>query len=319
MKPKIAVLELFHSLGIEYCREFAEVDILTSLTRVEILNVIANYDAIIIKSVTEIDSEFLEHAKRLKVIGRAGAGTDNIHFSALEKYDVRLITVPTGNTISAAEFTIYFMLRLCKRIAEAEEFISRSDFRRHLLEGRELGEMTVGLVGLGNVGMAVSERLSKFGSRIIGYSKEVKSREQFLGMGGVLVDSLEVLLAQVDIVSLHVPLNLETKHLLNAETLSHARNGILLVNTARGGLINDDALLDALNSGKVKAAAVDVLCPEPVYDALPGDVIYEHPLLEHPNVFVTPHMAASTEDAQKRIADKLVKELRVELLAEVMV
>ncbi|OGT54006.1 MAG: hypothetical protein A3F17_07405 [Gammaproteobacteria bacterium RIFCSPHIGHO2_12_FULL_41_15] len=310
---RVAVLENIHTIGIDLCRQFSVVDVLTQLSRQKLLNIIKHYDAIIIKSVTCVDHELLRHAPKLKAVGRAGVGVDNIDLSALEQQGITLITTPGENAVSAAEFTVCLILHLCKRMSEVVINMSQRDFRRHLLEGRELSTMIVGLVGLGNVGMAVATRLSTFGCQIMGYSKIVKSPQEFLRIGK-LVNSLEELIAAVDILSFHVPLTAETKHMLNANTLAHTTRPILVVNTARGAVIDDQALLDAINAGRVKAAALDVLTPELPYDEKSRASSYTHPLLQHDKIFVTPHLASSTEEAQVRIATQIAQQLRAVLL-----
>ena len=314
MKPRIVILEAIHADGVAALRRFAEVEIRLGLSRAALLDTIGEFDTMVIKSVTRVDAELLAVAPRLRVIGRAGTGLDNIDDTGAEARGIEIVTVPTGNTVSAAEFTIAWILGLCRRLPETGRAIADGDYRRELLRGRELATLGVGLVGLGNVGMAVARRLQPFGCRIMGYDPAPPDPEGFKTLGGILTDSLDVLLPQIDILSLHVRLISETRHLIDSAALARVKPGLLLVNTARGAVIDDAALLDALNDGRVAAAALDVLDPEPPFDAEPGSVAFDHPLLRHPSVTVTPHMAAETEQAQQRITATLVRKLEALLV-----
>lgn len=313
MMPKILVLERIHVAGLELMSRFAEVDVCLDLDRTGVLGRVPDADAIVVKSATKVDGALIDRATRLKVVGRAGTGTENIDLAYAAARGITVLTVPTGSTVSAAEFTIAQMLNLCRRLPAARAAVAANDFRRHLLEGRELGALTVGLVGVGNVGIAVAERLSAFGCALIGYDPYTVHGERFAALGGRFVESLCDLLRAADIVSFHVTQTCETTRMLDRKALEHVKPGAIVVNTARGAVIDDQDLIEALDNGRVAAAAVDVLEPEPPFESPPAETSYDHPLLHHERVFVTPHMAASTEDAQRRIAVELAERLKAHL------
>jgi D-3-phosphoglycerate dehydrogenase / 2-oxoglutarate reductase len=309
MKPKILILEAIHERGVAALQAFAEVDIRLGLERAAQLAIIGDYDAIIVRSVIAVDEEFIARSTNLKAVGRAGTGTENINLPAAGKRGIKVFTVPAGNSISAAEFTIALMFCLTRNLSRAFSMTANNDFRRALLEGREFTNLKIGLVGLGNVGMAVAKRLHPFGCQIFGVDPEPMDGETFAATGGQLVKSFEELIGTVDVLSFHVRVTDETSLMLNQQTLARIKPGLLLVNTSRAHVIDDASLIDALNDGRVAAAALDVLHPEPPFDALPGQHTFKHQLMSHPNVITTPHMAASTEDAQYNIAIDLSTKL----------
>ena len=313
MKPRIAVLESIHRDGIAQLDSFAVVDQHLGVSRAELLEIVGGYDAVIVKSVTRMDRELITRATALKVIGRAGTGTENIDIDFAAARGVRLLTVPTGNSVSAAEFTVAQILCLCRNLYVARSAVENGDFRRQPLEGRELAQLTVAIVGLGNVGTEVARRLRSFGCRMIGYDPAPRYPEALKTLGVQLKDSFEDVLSNADVLTFHVSLDKTTSGMLCRDALKHAKPGILVVNTSRGAVIDDQALLEALGNGQVAAAAVDVIWPEPPFDRPPGKEAFDHPLLAHPRVYVTPHMAASTEDAQRRIAIDLATQIELAL------
>lgn len=313
---RIFILESIHVTGVERLRQFAQVEHLLNRPRAEILARLPEADAVICKSVTKVDREFLASAHRLKVVGRAGTGTDNFDKDALAERGIPLITVPTGNSVSAAEFAVMCILLLAKNAVPAVDAVRCGDFRRDLLEGRELSCMTVGLFGFGNVGRLVASRLLSFGCVVMTYDARPENMAIAKGMGIVACGSPADLLAQCDVVSLHATLNPSSLGIINRQTLSQARQGMLLVNTARGELMVDADVLEALDSGQVARLAIDTLTPEPPYNAEPGKHDFTHPYLAHPKVIVFPHMAASTSDAQERIAVSLAEQVRETLFAQ---
>jgi D-3-phosphoglycerate dehydrogenase / 2-oxoglutarate reductase len=313
MKPSVAVLEDIHSDGIERIAQFADLQVLTGLDRQGQLKAVGAFDAIVVRSVIQVDLEMLEAAARLKVVGRAGTGVENIDVELAISRGVRVLTVPTGNTISAAEFTVALMLNESRRLPEAKTAVERGDFRRHLLQGRELASQRVGLVGLGNVGMAVAERLAAFGCKLFGLDPEPRDVDRFTQLGGIVCPSFTNMLSQVDILSFHVPLTPESRSLFNIGSLGFVQPGLMVINTSRGGVIDDDALLKGLDENIISCAALDVIDPEPPFDLAPGEHTFAHSLLSHQRVTITPHMAASTEEAQQRIATDLADKLEQSL------
>jgi D-3-phosphoglycerate dehydrogenase / 2-oxoglutarate reductase len=309
MSCKTVIFEAIHDDGIKLLKQSGKVDLKLGLSRDEQLEIIANYDAVIVRSVTDVDAEFIHAAASLKAIGRAGTGTENIDMEAAKDRNITVLTVPTGNSVSAAEFTIALMFCLNRHLPRALDMVSEGDYRRHLVEGREFTNLNVGLVGLGNVGKNVATRLRPFGCKLFGIDPHPLDEEGFLSIGGTMLNSLAEMISKVDILSFHVRVTDDTSGMLDAECLAQAKRGLMLVNTSRAHVIDDIALLEALNKGIVSSAALDVLSPEPPFDADPCGQSYSHPLLDHPNVVVTPHMAASTADAQLNIALDLASQL----------
>ena len=315
MKPIITIFEAIHTSGIEYLAEFADIRLAYGVDRINCLKLTSESDAIVVKSVVQVDKELLGNSPRLRVIGRAGTGVDNIDVIEAKKMNIQVLTVPTGNSVSAAEFTLLQILSLCRRLPEVTNSTNENDFRRHLLEGRELQDMTVGLVGLGNVGMLVSERLKAFGCKILGWDPRSKDKGDFISHGGVYVESFEQLLSEVDILSFHARLTPDNYHMMGRKQFQKVKDGLLLINCARADLVDQNALLESVNNGKVAMASLDVLEPEPPFDLHPKEHNYQHQLLKHPRVIVTPHIGASTIEAQKRISLNLGEQLKKALLS----
>ena len=315
MKPIITIFEAIHTSGIEYLAEFADIRLAYGVDRINCLKLTSESDAIVVKSVVQVDKELLGNSPRLRVIGRAGTGVDNIDVAEAKKMNIQVLTVPTGNSVSAAEFTLLQILSLCRRLPEVTNSTNENDFRRHLLEGRELQDMTVGLVGLGNVGMLVSERLKAFGCKILGWDPRSKDKSDFISHGGVYVESFEQLLSEVDILSFHARLTSDNYHMMGRKQFQKVKDGLLLINCARADLVDQNALLESVNNGKVAMASLDVLEPEPPFDLHPKEHNYQHQLLKHPRVIVTPHIGASTIEAQKRISLNLGEQLKKALLS----
>jgi D-3-phosphoglycerate dehydrogenase len=315
MKPIITIFEAIHTSGIEYLAEFADIRLAYGVDRINCLKLTSESDAIVVKSVVQVDKELLGNSPRLRVIGRAGTGVDNIDVIEAKKMNIQVLTVPTGNSVSAAEFTLLQILSLCRRLPEVTNSTNENDFRRHLLEGRELQDMTVGLVGLGNVGMLVSERLKAFGCKILGWDPRSKDKSDFISHGGVYVESFEQLLSEVDILSFHARLTPDNYHMMGRKQFQKVKDGLLLINCARADLVDQNALLESVNNGKVAMASLDVLEPEPPFDLHPKEHNYQHQLLKHPRIIVTPHIGASTIEAQKRISLNLGEQLKKALLS----
>ena len=315
MKPIITIFEAIHTSGIEYLAEFADIRLAYGVDRINCLKLTSESDAIVVKSVVQVDKELLGNSPRLRVIGRAGTGVDNIDVAEAKKMNIQVLTVPTGNSVSAAEFTLLQILSLCRRLPEVTNSTNENDFRRHLLEGRELQDMTVGLVGLGNVGMLVSARLKAFGCKILGWDPRSKDKGDFISHGGVYVESFEQLLSEVDILSFHARLTSDNYHMMGRKQFQKVKDGLLLINCARADLVDQNALLESVNNGKVAMASLDVLEPEPPFDLHPKEHNYQHQLLKHPRIIVTPHIGASTIEAQKRISLNLGEQLKKALLS----
>ena len=277
--------------GIERLRSHAEVDVRLKLGRPELMEAIPDYDALIVRSETRVEEPVIRAGKQLKVIGRAGAGVDNIDVDAATRAGVLVVNAPSGNTIAAAEHTMAMMLALARHIPQADGAVKAGTWERSRFLGSELREKVLGVVGLGSIGREVAHRAQAFGMRVIA-TDPVASEERASRLN-VKLTSLEQLLAEADIITLHLPLTPETHHLINGRALARTKRGVRILNVARGGIIDESALRQSLQEGQVAGAALDVFEQEP-----PG----ENPLLTMPQVVATPHLGASTEEAQISVA-----------------
>ncbi len=302
MKSVITIFDSIHQSGIDKISEFSDVNIAYGVDRKKCLELSSTSNVIIVKSGVEVDKELLNNSPCLSIIARAGTGVDNIDIVEAKRLGIKVLTVPTGNSISAAEFTLLQILTLCRRIPEVTDFTNKNDFRRQLLEGRELNNMSVGLVGLGNVGMLVFERLKAFGCLVVGHDPYSNNIAQFVSSGGVHCKTFDELLSMVDIISFHARLTKDNIHMMGEEQFNKVKPGLLIINTARANLIDQKALLKSIENDIVSAVSLDVLEPEPPFELEPERHNYQHPMLENEKIYVTPHIGASTVDAQQRIS-----------------
>ena len=312
-QPLITIFEHIHQSGIDELCKFADVKFAYGASRKQHIELSRVSDVIIVKSAVQVDKELINQSPSLRIVARAGTGIDNIDMIEADRLNIKVLTVPTGNSISAAEFTILQMLTLCRRMPEVAKLMKNNDFRRHLVEGRELQNMTVGLVGLGNVGILISDRLKAFGCKVVGWDPDSKYKERFKSNGGILLESFEQLLSEIDILSFHARLTPENYHMMGQEQFQKVKDGLILINCARAELIDQDALIYFLNKNVISQASLDVLEPEPPFNLTPKEHNYQNKLLNHPNVLVTPHIGASTKEAQINIALTLCKEIKKEL------
>lgn len=302
---KIIVTDPLDEEGIEELRKDFQVDIMLKLSQEELIERIGDYDAIIVRSGTKITKEVIEAGKNLKVIGRAGVGVDNVDLQAATERGILVINTPDANTITTAEHTIAMMLSAARNIPQASEALKRGEWDRKKYTGVELYEKTLGIIGLGRIGSEVAKRAMAFGMKVIAYDpyvSEERAREL-----GVELTSLEDLLRRSDFITIHVPRTKETEKLIDEGALKKVKKGVIIVNCARGGIIDEDALYRAIKRGDVRAAALDVFEKEP-----PGKI----PLLTLENVVATPHLGASTREAQKRAALEIAREVRAALKGE---
>jgi len=277
-------------------------EVRTDLSREALLAAIGDYDALVVRSATQVDRELLTAGKKLRVVGRAGVGLDNVDVKAATELGVLVVNAPSGNVVSAAEHAIALLLALLRKIPEAQISLKAGEWKRTKFVGTELQGKTVGLVGLGQVGARVAARLRPWHVTLLAFDPYVTpERAAELGVSPV---SLDELLSKSDIVSLHAPGGPETKHLIGAKQLATMKEGAILVNCARGALVDEAALVAALDSGHLKGAALDVFSVEPPKD---------FSLMKHPKVLCTPHLGASTVEAQDRVAVETV-----EMLAEAL-
>lgn len=296
-KVKVLITEGMEEEGLRIFEEqgegLFEVDVYNKISQEELLKIIEKYDCIVVRSGTKVTAEVIEKGKNLKVIARAGVGLDNIDLQSATNRGIVVINAPTGNTISTAEHTMALMLALARKIPWAHNSVQEGKWERKKFQGVELFNKTLGIIGLGKIGMEVAKRALGFGMKVIAYDPFV-SEEKARMIGVQLVDKLDDLYKQADIITVHVPLNEKTKNLITKREISKMKDGVMLINCARGGIINEEDLAEALKSGKVAGAAVDVYSQEPP----PPD----HPLLHLPNCITVPHLGASTEEAQKNVA-----------------
>lgn len=255
-------------------------------------------EALIVRSRTRVDAALLAGAPRLKVIGRAGAGVDSIDLPAARAAGVIVVNAPEAVTAAAAEHALALMLALARQIPRADAALRRGEWIKAELMGRELGGRTLGLVGFGRIGRAVAARAGALGMRVLAHSRSLD--EATARAHGAQRAPLEHLLGEADIVSLHVPLDEGTRGLIDRRALARMKPGALLISTARGGVVDEAALLEALEQGRLDGAALDVFAHEP-----PG----RSPLLEQPAVIATPHLAAQTAEAQRRAAIDIATEI----------
>lgn len=306
---KIIVTETIADKGIEkLIQEGAEVDVLTKLTREELLECIGNYDAIIVRSVTKVNEEFYQHATRLKVVGRAGNGVDNIDMEGATKRGIIVVNTPDSNTVSAAELSVGLLIASCRNIVQANNRLKEKIWDRTGLKGVELKDKTVGIVGLGRIGSLVATRLKSFGMHIIAYDPYI-TEAHFKKLGVEKRDKLKDIMQESDFLTVHTPKTEETFGMIGREEFKQAKPGLRVVNCARGGIIDEEALLEALKENIVASAGIDVLVDEPNPVS---------PLLEQENVIVTPHVGADTFEAQDNVgltvAQEVISALRGEMV-----
>jgi len=299
---KVLVIDAIAPEGIAYLRErgFQVDEVSSTLPREALLARLGEYEAIVTRSSTTVTPELLAHARRLRILGRAGVGVDNIDIDACSRQGVVVVNAPYGNVVSAAEHTVGMLLALVRKIPSANDALKRLDWDRGIY-GAELFRKTAGVIGLGKVGSRVAARLRAFEMDVLVYDPFIpESRARDLG---VRLTDLQTVLTQSDVVTVHVPLSEETENLLAARELALLKPGARLVNCARGGIVNEGDLLAALESGRLAGAAVDVWTEEPPV----SDLVKR--LIAHPRVVVTPHLGANTLEAQVNVAVDVARQL----------
>jgi D-3-phosphoglycerate dehydrogenase len=304
---KILLTDGLEQGGRDILGAAAEVHDRNGISADELLQAIGEFDALIVRGRTKVTPAVFAAAKKLKVVGRAGVGVDNIDLAAARQSGVTVVNSPLATTTAVAELTMAMMLSLIREIARADATMKGGKWIKKELEGTELYGKTLGVIGFGRIGAGVASRSAAFGMQIMAYDP-VLTAEEIKARGGVKV-SLNELVARADIVTLHIPLTAETKNILNAETFAKMKKGTLVVCAARGGVIDENALLEALNSGQVAGAALDVFTTEP-----PGLT----PLVAHPKVICTPHIGAQTIESQARAAVDISSEVLAALRGEAL-
>lgn len=297
---KLLVSDSLSERGLEILRgvKDLQVDVLDGVTPARLKEVIKDYDALIVRSGTKVTREVIEQAKKLRVIGRAGVGLDNVDVEAASECGIIVMNAPEGNTIATAEHTLSLILALARNIPPANEALRQNRWDRKELMGVELYGKILGIVGLGRIGSEVAKRAQSFGMQIIAYDPFL-SAEKASKMEVELV-SFEELLKRSDFITVHTPLTKETKHMISTREFELMKKGVRILNCARGGIIDEKALEQAVQSGKVAGAALDVFEKEPPKD---------HPLLKLDQVIATPHLGASTTEAQENVAVDIAKQV----------
>jgi D-3-phosphoglycerate dehydrogenase / 2-oxoglutarate reductase len=287
---RVLVKEKIADSGVALLRERFDVDLGLDWDDAQLAERIGVYDAILIRSATKLTADLIARGENLKVIGRAGVGVDNVDVEAATKRGIIVANAPQSNVITAAEHTVALLLALARNVPQAHAALVGGRWERSKWGGVELYEKTLGLLGFGRIGQLVAARAQGFGMHVVAFDPYV-SAARFRELGVEKAESSDDLYARADFISIHLPKTPETRGWLDAAALAKCRDGVRIINCARGELVDDDALKAALDSGKVAGAALDVFANEPVTD---------HPLFGYPNVVVTPHLAASTTEAQDR-------------------
>lgn len=295
---RVLVAEPLSTEGLESLRSEHDVDYRPGISRAELLASVGAFDALVVRSQARVDTELLSRGTQLRVIGRAGAGVDNIDVTAATAAGITVVNAPTANTIAAAEHTIGLMHALARNVVVADASVRRGEWRRSELIGYELRGRTLGIVGLGKIGLAVADRARAMEMRLVGNDPFVPV--DVAAAHGVEILPMDQLLRAADVITLHVPLNDATRRLINAETLSMTKPRAVLINVARGGLVDEQALAGALTDRRLAGAAVDVYENEPPTGS---------PLLDAPNTVLTPHLGASTTEAQTRAGVEVAQQV----------
>ncbi len=276
-----------------------EVDFKPGMPKEEIEKVIKNYNGLIVRSDTQVTPDLIALMDNMEVIGRAGAGVDNINLEAATRKGIIVMNTPGGNTVSTAEHTMALLLSMCRNVPQANQSLREGRWDRKKYKGTELQSKTLGVIGLGKVGREVALRAKAFGMQVIGYDPVLS--EEVAAKLGVKLTELDEIFAGSDMITLHVPLADETRNLISKNSLAKCKDGVKIVNCARGGIVDEAALVEALDSGKVSSAAFDVYVKEPPE--------YDGALIQHPKVVTTPHLGASTEEAQEKVAIQIAEQI----------
>ena len=304
-RPVVLLAEKLAPSVLDLLGDSVEIRHVDGTDRPALLAAVADADALLVRSATKVDAEVLAAANRLKVVARAGVGLDNVEVPAATARGVMVVNAPTSNIVSAAEHAAALLLAVARRIPAADASLRGGQWKRSSFNGVELNGKTAGIVGLGKIGQLLAQRLAAFGMDLIAYDPYVApARAAQLGIEIVTLDEL---LARADTISIHLPKTPETKGLIGADQLAKVKPGVIIVNDARGGLIDEQALADAVREGRVGGAGIDVFATEPTTSS---------PLFELPNVVVTPHLGASTSEAQDRAGTDVARSVLLALAGD---
>ncbi|HEY7826580.1 MAG TPA: hydroxyacid dehydrogenase, partial [Candidatus Limnocylindrales bacterium] len=295
---RILVAEKVAPEGLALLRERHEVDERIGLSPADYRAILADYHALVVRSQVQVDAAMIEAGTRLVVIGRAGAGVDNVDLEAATRAGITVVNAPTGNTIAAAEHTLALLYVLARRVAAADASVRRGEWKRSEFSGVELRGRTLGIVGLGKIGQAIAQRARAMEMTVIAVDPFVSAEGAAL-QGVELVDLAE-LLERADAITVHVPLTRQTRGLIGAAELGRMKRGAFLLNVARGGILDEAAVADGLRSGQLGGAGIDVFENEPPVGSA---------LLDAPNTVLTPHLGASTAEAQVLVSEEVATQL----------
>jgi D-3-phosphoglycerate dehydrogenase len=306
--PRVLVKEKIADSGIELLRADFDVELGLEMADGELAERIGEYDAILIRSATKLTADLIERADRLRVIGRAGTGVDNVDVEAATKRGIIVANAPESNSVAAAEHTVALALALARNVPQAHGSLISGKWERSRFGGNELYGKTLGVIGFGRIGQLVAKRAQSFDMEVIAYDKFV-TPERFRELGVEGVEATDELYARADLITIHLPKTPETVGWIDAEAIAKMRDGVRIINCARGELIDLEALEAGLESGRVGGAALDVFPSEP---------FTEHPLFERDDVVVTPHLGASTTEAQDRAGLVTAEQVRAALTGGVV-
>jgi len=304
---KVLITDPLSEFGIQQLLDASDVEVVrqTNLSPDELLEIIGDYDALLVRSQTQVTAEVLAAGKKLKAVGRAGVGVDNIDINAATQAGVPVINAPDGNTISTAEHSFAMLMAVARNIPQAHKKLVDGTWDRKSFQGVELNNKVLGIIGMGRIGSEVAKRAKAFGMTVMGYDPFMtEERAQKMGVTNATVDEIS---RNADFITVHTPLTKETRYIISTKEFAKMKNGVRLINCARGGIIDEKALFEAITSGKVAGAALDVYEVEPPVD---------NPLVGLPQVVTTPHLGASTVEAQENVAvdvsEEILKVLRGE-------
>lgn len=297
-KARILICDSFDSSGIDLLRQHTLVDDQTGINADQLAQIIDGYHGLVVRSRTKVTASLLVRAQKLKIIARAGVGTDNIDLAAARRQGIVVVNTPMATTTAVAEHTLALILALCRNLPQANTSVKAGEWEKKAFMGTELSGKTLGIIGVGRIGQAVAQRARAFNLHILGYDPFV-AEDLILGLQIEPVN-LEQLFSRSNVITIHTPLNEQTRGLINPPAIAAMKTGVLLISTARGGVIDEQALLDGLESGKIAGAALDVFDSEP-----PG----LNGLIRHPNLIATPHIAAQTREAQECAAIQAAEEI----------
>ncbi|MDD5312732.1 MAG: phosphoglycerate dehydrogenase [Dehalococcoidia bacterium] len=295
---KVLVADPLAPEGMESLKAKTEVDVKLGLKPDELKAIIGEYDALIVRSETQVTADVIKCGTKLQIVARAGVGLDNIDVNAATQQGIMVVNAPTGNTVAATEHTMALMLALARNVPQAHGQLKAGKWNRKEYVGVELRNKTLGVIGLGNVGSGVATRAKSFEMRLIGY--DPFASEDYAASMGVTLMPLEQLYKEADFITLHLPLTPQTRGMIGEKEIATMKKGVRIINVARGGLIDDEALVKAIEEGRVAGAAVDVYAVEPCTDSI---------LFKNDKIIVTPHLGASTKEAQTNVCIDVVEQI----------